>query len=103
MRTGQATAWMRDATCTTRLDLPWTSDAGLVGIWDRLTMTVLCDRCPVRTACTAYADTVQADGGFWAGAHRDTDTDPVAAASTSRVPSWVATSLPGLETLDAAA
>jgi hypothetical protein len=102
MTTGQATAWMRDAVCTRRPDLPWTADAVQVGTWDRLTMTVLCERCPVHTPCVSYADAVQADGGFWAGAHRDIDTDPLTAVVAGGPP-WVASSLPGLETLDGAA
>lgn len=98
MRSTVDTGWTRNASCAQRLDLPWTADAVQVAAWDRLTMTVVCGGCPVDAACAGYADTVNADAGFWAGAHRDTVTDQLDA-----VPSWVVVPLPGLGTLDGAA
>jgi hypothetical protein len=87
------TAWMVGAACAQRLDLPWTLDAEQVRTWDRGTMTVLCGRCHVRQACDLYADQVGADAGFWAGSHRDTDTN----GQTSAALAWVAHPLPGLD------
>jgi len=92
-----STAWMVDALCAQRLDLPWTVDVHQVGTWERVTMAVLCDRCPVRTACDSYADQLGAGAGFWAGSHRDTDANTDAALVTAAGPSWVALPLPGLD------
>lgn len=97
------TAWMVDAVCARRLDLPWTLDADQVGTWERVTMTVLCNRYTVRAACDSYAELMGADAGFWAGSHRVTDTNTLAAAVIAAEPSWVAQLLPGLPDLDGAA
>ncbi len=87
------TAWMVDALCARRLELPWTLDADQVDTWERVTMTVLCDRCPVRAACASSAHQVSAEAGFWAGSHWDT----APAVVTADGPSWVASPLPGLD------
>jgi len=91
------TAWMVDAACAQRLDLPWTLDANQVGTWERVTMTVVCDRCHARPACSSYADQVGANSGFWAGSYRDTGT--LAAEAVAAAPSWVASPLPELPEL----
>ena len=84
--------WMPAAACLGRVDLPWTTDT------DRLTaaavraMGRVCDRCPVRNHCAAYAVEMAVTGGFWAGRDRDT-------LAPRRLPSAgipVQPSLPGL-------
>lgn len=84
--------WMPAAACLARADLPWTTDT------DRLTaaavraMTRVCDRCPVRNPCAAYATTEGVTGGFWAG--RDRDVLALRRLSSAGIP--VQPALPGL-------
>lgn len=63
-------AWMTQARCAQRLDLPWTEDAHRVEEEVREVMARLCRACPVRGYCRRYAVGTYASAGFWAGGFR---------------------------------
>jgi hypothetical protein len=62
--------WMNDALCARNAHLGWLNDPEFVGLGEEATMSVICSRCPVLTACEAYVDAAGITGGFWAGHHR---------------------------------
>ena len=66
--------WVDSAACTTRPDLPWITDAHLVSRTERQAMSAVCLACPVRSACADTAADTSAEGGFWAGQHRELTT-----------------------------
>ncbi|WP_029211006.1 hypothetical protein [Arsenicicoccus bolidensis] len=74
--------WQASAACAPRLDLPWTADRADLTEWQAISMTAICDACPVLTACTSAVAALDITGGWWAG----TDRDPLATEPTSLVP-----------------
>ncbi|MBO0844383.1 MAG: WhiB family transcriptional regulator [Nocardioides sp.] len=68
--------WMRYGSCVAGSSKVWITDT------DRLpkpvveAMTAICHCCPVREHCAAYADRINATGGFWAGRDRGLPTQP---------------------------
>lgn len=69
------TDWMSEAACRRYPKLGWVTDTILLGLGERSTMAVICERCPVRTACEQYVQDKQITGGFWAGQDRDVIDD----------------------------
>lgn len=69
--------WMRYAACAQIGDavLPWTTDTHRLPTVLVEMMREVCDACPVRLACDAYATTEGVTGGFWAGMDRACETD----------------------------
>lgn len=74
--------WDSSAACADRLDLPWTHDRADITDWQAVTMTAICDTCPVLAACATTVAALDVTGGWWAG----TDRDPYAVDPTSLVP-----------------
>ena len=65
-------SWMQRGSCVTRRpDLPWLLDRHRVDEDDRATMAMVCDGCPVRSACSTFAEQAKVKGGFWAGEHAE--------------------------------
>ena len=63
--------WTTCAACAELPHLPWTRDEVDIPAWDALTMSVVCDNCPVRTSCEAAVIAWDITGGWWAGRDRD--------------------------------
>lgn len=79
-------AWAAAASCTARLDLPWTRDHADVSAWDAETMRAVCDGCPVVLDCLAAVDALDVTGGWWAGVDRDPH-----AFTVHQPPAWATT------------
>jgi len=79
-------AWVAAASCSARLDLPWTRDHADLSAWDVETMRAVCDGCPVVLDCLAAVDALDVTGGWWAGVDRDPHAFTVEVA-----PAWART------------
>lgn len=77
------TAWMRQAACAARPELPWTTDTTDLTPAQVEAMRAVCDDCPALGDCVATVDALDITGGWWAG----TDRDPYAAPIPA--PEWV--------------
>ena len=69
------TAWMDDAACAERADLPWLADD--VGLAASTVLAGICSGCPVLAHCETYARAGGIVGGFWAGHDRGPALVPV--------------------------
>lgn len=87
--TTTTTAWMRQAACAGRPELPWTTDTVDVHPLTQLSMSLVCRDCAVRVECVAAVDDLGITGGWWAGADRDPAAVPMPA------PEWVQLDLLG--------
>lgn len=76
--------WTTYAACADAPHLPWLRDSAEVSAWDALTMSVVCDSCPVKELCETAAQDWGVTGGWWAGRDRDPR-----AARTVLAPDWV--------------
>ncbi|MDO5699722.1 MAG: WhiB family transcriptional regulator [Dermatophilus congolensis] len=79
-----STQWTARAACAGRLDLPWTTDAADVTLWQAATMRAICADCPVLFDCLNAVDDLDVTGGWWAG-H---DRDPAAQTAHLDPPAW---------------
>ena len=59
--------WMAKASCVGHTALPWTENLSRVPEVLVDIMRDLCDSCPVRAECAAYAVEVGITAGWWAG------------------------------------
>jgi hypothetical protein len=59
--------WMARASCVGHTALPWTENLSRVPEVLVDIMRDLCDACPVRAECAAYAVEVEITAGWWAG------------------------------------
>jgi len=91
-------AWMVDAACAGRPELPWTTDTAELAAGEADAMARVCQVCPARLACLAYVAAAEVTGGTWAGADRDpAATVPVELTTAGGGP--VQLGLPGLPDL----
>ncbi len=63
-----AVAWMDDAACASRTDLPWLGDDARTHATK--TMAAICRTCLVLDQCEAFVRADGIVGGFWAGRDR---------------------------------
>lgn len=61
------TRWMARGACVGHTALPWTQPLGRVPRMLIDIMADLCDGCPVRDQCAAYAVEAEITVGWWAG------------------------------------